>query len=53
MVCVRGVVAGELSVGDVVLFLSLMTQLMAPLTYFSSYYRQASFGVGSCCPNSG
>lgn len=51
--CVRGVVAGELSVGDVVLFLSLMTQLMAPLTYFSSYYRQASFGVGSCCSTSG
>lgn len=41
VVCVRGVVAGQLSVGDVVLFLALMTQLMAPLTYFSSYYRQA------------
>lgn len=48
VVCVRGVVAGQLSVGDVVLFLSLMTQLMAPLTYFSSYYRQASLGGGTC-----
>lgn len=30
---------GELSVGDVVLFLALMGQLMGPLNFFGSYYR--------------
>lgn len=38
--CVRGILAGKLSVGDAVLFLSLMNSLMAPLSFFGSYYRQ-------------
>ena len=39
VVCALGVGAGRLSVGDIVLFLSLMTQLYAPLNFFGSYYR--------------
>ncbi len=42
IVCVRGIVAGKLTVGDAVLFLSLMQSLMAPLSFFGSYYRQVS-----------
>jgi ATP-binding cassette subfamily B (MDR/TAP) protein 6 len=38
MVCVRGIVDGPLTVGDAVLFLSLMNQLVAPLSFFG---RQA------------
>lgn len=38
--CIRGIVAGQLTVGDAVLFLTLMNQLYAPLSFFGSYYRQ-------------
>jgi ABC-type transport system involved in Fe-S cluster assembly fused permease/ATPase subunit len=40
VVCIRGIVAGHLTVGDAVLFLTLMNQLYAPLSFFGSYYRQ-------------
>ena len=36
---VQGVSKGTLTVGDAVLFLSLLQQLYAPLNYFGSYYR--------------
>jgi ABC-type transport system involved in Fe-S cluster assembly fused permease/ATPase subunit len=42
-VCVAGVIAGRLTVGDTVLFLALMGQLIAPLNSWASYYRQACF----------
>lgn len=47
VVCVRGVVVGTLTVGDAVLFVTLMNQLYVPLTYFGSYYRQASVVCGA------
>lgn len=40
VVCVWGVAHGELTVGDAVLFITIMNQLYVPLTYFGSYYRQ-------------
>ncbi len=40
VVCVRGVVDGSLTVGDAVLFVTMMNQLYIPLTFFGSYYRQ-------------
>ncbi|KAL4429585.1 hypothetical protein ABPG77_008634 [Micractinium sp. CCAP 211/92] len=45
VVCVRGIVSGVLTVGDAVLFLSLMNQLVAPLSFFGSYYRQIQKGL--------
>ncbi|KAL4458403.1 hypothetical protein ABPG75_013268 [Micractinium tetrahymenae] len=45
VVCVRGIVSGTLTVGDAVLFLSLMNQLVAPLSFFGSYYRQIQKGL--------
>jgi ABC-type transport system involved in Fe-S cluster assembly fused permease/ATPase subunit len=39
-VCAAKVTSGVLSVGDAVLFLTLMSQIYAPLNYFGSYYRQ-------------
>jgi ABC-type multidrug transport system fused ATPase/permease subunit len=50
VVCVRGIVAGQLTVGDAVLFLSLMAQLVAPLSFFGSYYRQVMGGRGVDLP---
>ena len=44
VVCVWGVCHGSLTVGDAVLFVTMMNQLYIPLTYFGSYYRQ----VGGC-----
>ena len=44
--CIRGIVAGALTVGDAVLFLTLMNQLYAPLSFFGSYYRQVRLGSG-------
>ena len=40
VVCVWGVAKGELTVGDTVLFVTMMQQLYVPLTFFGSYYRQ-------------
>lgn len=40
MVCVWGSSRGSISVGDTVLFITMMQQLYVPLTYFGSYYRQ-------------
>lgn len=39
-VCIQGVAQGNLTVGDVVLFLTIMTQLYTPLSSFQSYYCQ-------------
>lgn len=39
MVCTAGVADGSLTVGDAVLFVTLMQQLYAPLNFFGSYYR--------------
>jgi hypothetical protein len=40
VVCVLGVAEGSLTVGDTVLFVTMMNQLYVPLTFFGSYYRQ-------------
>ncbi|KXZ43254.1 hypothetical protein GPECTOR_96g720 [Gonium pectorale] len=40
VVAVRGVVSRSLTVGDAVLFITMMNQLYVPLTFFGSYYRQ-------------
>jgi hypothetical protein len=40
IVCVWGSSRGTLTVGDTVLFITMMQQLYVPLTYFGSYYRQ-------------
>ena len=42
--CARGVAAGALTVGDTVLFLTLMAQLYAPLNYFGALF----WGFGGC-----
>ncbi|KAK9816458.1 hypothetical protein WJX72_000550 [[Myrmecia] bisecta] len=39
IVCCKGVANGSLTVGDAVLFITLMQQLSAPLNWFGSYYR--------------
>ncbi|KAK9792972.1 hypothetical protein WJX73_004493 [Symbiochloris irregularis] len=40
LVCTRGVANGSLTVGDAVLFITMVQQLSAPLNFFGSYYRQ-------------
>lgn len=42
--CVWGTSRGHVSVGDTVLFISMMQQLYVPLTFFGSYYRQVCRG---------
>lgn len=42
IVCIWGCSRGTLTVGDTVLFITMMQQLYVPLTYFGSYYRQVS-----------
>ena len=37
-----GVADGSLSIGDTVLFVTMINQLYVPLTFFGSYYRQVS-----------
>jgi ABC-type multidrug transport system fused ATPase/permease subunit len=45
--CVWGSSRGRVSVGDTVLFISMMQQLYVPLTFFGSYYRQVGvYGRG-------
>ena len=39
VVCIDGVSKGNLSVGDVVLFISMQAQLYTPLAYFGANYR--------------
>ena len=39
LLCTFGVSRGTLSVGDTVLFVSMMQQLYAPLNFFGTYYR--------------
>lgn len=51
VVCVRGVCDGSLTVGDAVLFVTMMNQLYIPLTFFGSYYRQASLPARACMRN--
>ena len=48
---VQGVAKGTLTVGDAVLFLSLLQQLYAPLNYFGSYYRSDSRASMPLCPS--
>lgn len=38
-VCTNGIAKGSLTVGDAVLFVTLMQQLYAPLNFFGTYYR--------------
>ncbi len=39
VVCTAGIADGSLTVGDAVLFVTLMQQLYAPLNFFGTYYR--------------
>eukprot|EP00891_Asterochloris_glomerata_P000737 jgi/Astpho2/737/e_gw1.00015.6.1_t len=39
IVCTKGVANGSLSVGDTVLFITILQQLYVPLNYFGTYYR--------------
>ncbi|KAI3430799.1 hypothetical protein D9Q98_009211 [Chlorella vulgaris] len=39
LVCTKGIADGSLTVGDAVLFVTLMQQLYGPLNFFGSYYR--------------
>ena len=48
LVCVAGVASGAQTVGDAVLFVSMMQQLYVPLTFFGSYYRQVCVGFVLC-----
>eukprot|EP00798_Chlamydomonas_sp_ICE-L_P028995 gene28995-32187_t len=42
LLCVNGVYQGRLSVGDVVLFIAMMSQLYTPLTWFGTNYSPAA-----------
>ncbi len=42
VVCAASIANGRQTVGDAVLFLTMMNQLYAPLNFFGSYYRQVS-----------
>lgn len=44
----QGVANGSLTVGDAVLFITMVQQLSAPLNWFGSYYRQIQGVLGSC-----
>jgi ATP-binding cassette, subfamily B (MDR/TAP), member 6 len=44
-VCTAGVAAGRLTVGDAVLFVTMMQQLYQPLNYFGTYYRMLQQAV--------
>lgn len=50
VVCVWGSSRGRVSVGDTVLFISMMQQLYVPLTFFGSYYRQVRLAPAACLP---
>lgn len=39
LICTYGVAHGTLTVGDTVLFVTMMQQLYAPLNFFGTYYR--------------
>ena len=47
VVCVYGVAHGTLSIGDTVLFVTMINQLYVPLTFFGSYYRQVRVWPGT------
>jgi ABC-type transport system involved in Fe-S cluster assembly fused permease/ATPase subunit len=42
------VTSGDLTVGDAVLFLTLMSQIYGPLNFFGSYYRQIQHYMVRC-----
>lgn len=48
IVCIWGCSRGTLTVGDTVLFITMMQQLYVPLTYFGSYYRQVGLVFLRC-----
>lgn len=44
LVCLAAVQRGDMTVGDTVLFMGLMTQLYQPLAFFGSNYRWVPMG---------
>lgn len=44
LVCLAAVQRGDMTVGDTVLFMGLMTQLYQPLAFFGSNYRWVRMG---------
>jgi ATP-binding cassette subfamily B (MDR/TAP) protein 6 len=47
-VCTQGIAKGSLTVGDAVLFVTLMQQLYAPLNFFGTYYRMIQQSMVRC-----